>query len=100
MTARNIEKGQSAVAIIKRRLPDGKIELMQLDLADFNSIRKFSEEFHNKYSQLNILINNVGIMSPKHREATKQNIEIQFGVNHLGHFLLFIHLIYFINNFR
>jgi len=88
ITARNVEKGQGAIAGIKRKLPNAKIELMQLDLADFNSIRKFSEEFHHKYSQLNILINNAGIMSPKHREATQQNMEIQFGVNHLGHFLL------------
>lgn len=88
MTARNIEKGKAAIAGIKRKFPNAKIELMHLDLADFDSIRKFSEEFHDKYPQLNILINNAGIMSPKQRKATKQNMEIQFGVNHLGHFLL------------
>ncbi|WDF55598.1 oxidoreductase [Mucilaginibacter sp. KACC 22063] len=88
MTARNIEKGQEAIAGIKRKFPNAKIELMHMDLADFDSIRKFSVEFHHQYSQLDILINNAGIMSPKHREATKQNMEVQFGVNHLGHFLL------------
>lgn len=88
MTARNIEKGQEALTGIKRKFPNAKIELIHLDLADFDSIRKFSEEFHHQYSQLDILINNAGIMSPKHREATKQNMEVQFGVNHLGHFLL------------
>lgn len=88
MAVRNMEKGKEAAAKIKSKYPNAKLELMQLDLADFDSIRKFSEEFHKKHSQLHVLINNAGLMSPKRREATKQNFEIQFGTNHLGHFLL------------
>jgi NAD(P)-dependent dehydrogenase (short-subunit alcohol dehydrogenase family) len=88
MAVRNLAKGKEAIAKIKREVPNAKVELMQLDLADFNSIRKFSEEFHEKKSQLNVLINNAGLMIPPTREVTKQNFEIQFGTNHLGHFLL------------
>jgi NAD(P)-dependent dehydrogenase (short-subunit alcohol dehydrogenase family) len=88
MAVRNLEKGKEAVSKIKSKNQNAKVELMQLDLSDFNSIHKFSTEFHAKYSTLNILINNAGIMYPKKREITKQGFEIQFGTNHLGHFLL------------
>ena len=88
MAARNIEKGKEAVTKIKAQYPDAKLELMHLDLGDFDAIRRFSEDFHARHRQLNILINNAGVMNPVKRELTRQNIEVQFGTNHLGHFLL------------
>jgi NAD(P)-dependent dehydrogenase (short-subunit alcohol dehydrogenase family) len=88
MAVRNLQKGKEAVDKIKQENPNAKLDLMVLDLADFDSIRKFSEEFHSEYSQLHILINNAGVMAPQKRELTKQGFEVQFGANHLGHFLL------------
>lgn len=88
MTARNLQKGNEALKAIKKEDPNAKIDLMSLDLADFHSIRNFSDEFHSKYAKLDVLINNAGIMNPPKREVTKQNFEVQFGTNHLGHFLL------------
>lgn len=88
MAVRNLEKGNEAVSKIKSKNQKANVELMQLDLSDFNSIHKFSKEFHTKYPTLNVLINNAGVMYPKKREITKQGFEIQFGINHLGHFLL------------
>lgn len=88
MAVRNLQKGKQAFEKIKKEIPNAKLEVMTLDLADFDSIRKFSKEFHSKYSQLDILINNAGVMAPKNRELTKQGFEVQFGANHLGHFLL------------
>jgi NAD(P)-dependent dehydrogenase (short-subunit alcohol dehydrogenase family) len=88
MTARNLQKGNEALAAIKKENPNAKLDLMQLDLADFHAIRSFSAEFHSKYSKLDVLINNAGVMHPPKREVTKQNFEVQFGTNHLGHFLL------------
>jgi NAD(P)-dependent dehydrogenase (short-subunit alcohol dehydrogenase family) len=88
MPVRNTKKGKDAIAAIKVQNPSAKLELMELDLADLNAIRRFSDEFHSKYKTLDVLINNAGIMNPVKRELTKQNFEIQFGTNHLGHFLL------------
>jgi NAD(P)-dependent dehydrogenase (short-subunit alcohol dehydrogenase family) len=88
MTVRNLQKGKEAVESIKKENPNAKLDLMILDLADFDSIHKFSDEFHSKYSQLHVLINNAGVMAPQKRELTKQGFEVQFGANHLGHFLL------------
>jgi NAD(P)-dependent dehydrogenase (short-subunit alcohol dehydrogenase family) len=88
MTARNLKSGNEAISLIKKKNSDAKLDLMQLDLSDFASIHKFSQEFHQKYKQLDVLINNAGVMFPVKRELTKQNFEVQFGTNHLGHFLL------------
>lgn len=88
MAVRNLQKGKEAVETIKKENPNAKLDLMILDLADFDAIRKFSDEFHAKYSQLHVLINNAGVMSPPNRELTKQGFEVQFGANHLGHFFL------------
>lgn len=88
MAVRDLEKGKEAVEKIKSKNPSARLDLMQLDLADLNSVRKFSDEFHAKYSALHVLINNAGIMYPRKREETKQKFEIQFGTNHLGHFAL------------
>lgn len=88
MAVRNLEKGKEAVSKIMQKNKNAHVELMRLDLADFNSIHQFSNEFHAKYTKLDILINNAGIMYPKRREITKQGFETHFGTNHLGHFLL------------
>lgn len=73
MTARNLQKGKEALNAIKKENPNAKLDLMQLDLADLNSIRKFSDEFHSKYSKLDVLVNNTGVMNPPKREVTKQH---------------------------
>jgi len=88
MTARNLKSGNEAISLIKKENANAKLDLMQLDLSDFASIHKFSQEFHQKYKQLDVLINNAGVMFPVKRKLTKQNFEVQFGTNHLGHFLL------------
>ena len=88
MTARNLHKGNKALEAIKKENPNAMLDVMLLDLADFDSIRNFSNEFHSKYSKLDVLVNNTGVMNPPKREVTKQHFSVQFGTNHLGHFLL------------
>ena len=88
LTARSVKKGTAAVEKIKSQNPAANVSWMVLDLADLDSIHAFSKAFHAKYSRLDILINNAGVMYPASREVTKQNFELQFGTNHLGHFAL------------
>lgn len=64
-----------------------KIECRELDLASQKSIRKFVDEFNKKYPKLDILINNAGVLGGP-RAVTSEGIEMQLGVNHMGHFLL------------
>ncbi|WP_044205710.1 oxidoreductase [Flammeovirga sp. OC4] len=88
MTARDLQKGHKAMATLKREVPNADVELMQLDLADLHQVRTFANAFKQKYQQLNVLINNAGVMMPVKRDETKQGFEVQFGTNHLGHFVL------------
>ncbi|MBN2613096.1 MAG: SDR family NAD(P)-dependent oxidoreductase, partial [Bacteroidales bacterium] len=88
MAVRNAEKGKAALAKITGDYPDAKVGLMHLDLSNLESVETFSNEFHTKYSKLDILMNNAGVMWPAQRELTKQGFETQFGINHLGHFAL------------
>lgn len=45
-------------------MPDAKLDIMQLDLADLDSVRTFAKTFGAVYDKLDLLINNVGIMIP------------------------------------
>lgn len=88
LPVRNLEKGKSAVQEIKQRFRSADIELMKLDISDLDSVRLFADEFIKKYSKLDLLLNNAGIMWTQQKEISKQGHEMQFATNHLGHFLL------------
>ena len=64
-----------------------KENIYQMDLGDLNSVKSFTDKFKNKFSKLNILINNAGIMACPETRIGK-NWESQFAINHIGHFLL------------
>ena len=87
MACRNQAKGQQALEEIKEEFPDARLVLMALDLADQQSVKDFAEAFKSRYSHLDILINNAGVMAPP-LSRTKDGFEMQFGTNHLGHFAL------------
>jgi NAD(P)-dependent dehydrogenase (short-subunit alcohol dehydrogenase family) len=87
LAARNEEKGKAAVAEVQKLVPNAHVELLCLDLASQRSIRAAASEVGNKFSQLDFLINNAGIMAMPEMK-TEDGFESQFGVNHLGHWSL------------
>ena len=88
MACRDTARCGAAAERIRRSVPLARVEPMLLDLADLDSVRAFAEAFSTRPERLDILVNNAGIMAPPHRLETKQGFELQFGVNHLGHFAL------------
>jgi NAD(P)-dependent dehydrogenase (short-subunit alcohol dehydrogenase family) len=92
MACRNMDKAENAKNDILERVPDADLEIMELDLASLSSVRSFAEAFREKYDKLDLLINNAGVMVPPY-STTEDGFELQFGVNHLGHFLLAARLI-------
>ncbi len=86
-TARNVEDGESVLTEMKREMPNANVAYYLVDLASFASIRKFVEEFKEKYTQLNVLINNAGVM-PQERIETGDKHELNWQVNFLSPFLL------------
>lgn len=87
MACRSLKKGNKALEEIIRQVPEANLELMRLDLSKLSSVRAFAEEYMLKHKQLDVLINNAGIMVPPY-EVTEDGFESQLGVNYLGHFLL------------
>ncbi|KAE9582533.1 Retinol dehydrogenase 12 [Colletotrichum fructicola] len=89
---RSHEKGEKAIAEITNtpNLPRrGSLQAVVLSLDSLDSVRKGAEIFLAKSGgKLNILINNAGVIQ---REKTKtvDGFESHFGINHIGHFLLF-----------
>ena len=87
LAARNAIKGEEAVAKILSEDPSANVETQPLDLADLSSIAEFAGAFKEREIPLDLLIKNAGIMAvPK--GTTVDGFELQFGVNHLGHFAL------------
>lgn len=87
MACRTKEKGVEARKEIEDHVENPDLEVMKLDLASLESIQHFSEELKSKYDKIDLLFNNAGIMAIPRRE-TEEGFEMQFGVNHLGHFAL------------
>jgi NAD(P)-dependent dehydrogenase (short-subunit alcohol dehydrogenase family) len=87
MACRSLSKAESAADQIRQTSPSGTVVVMELDLGDLDSVRRFAAAFEAEYDRLDLLINNAGIMVPPYGR-TAQGFETQIGVNHLGHFAL------------
>ncbi|MFX0052403.1 MAG: oxidoreductase [Candidatus Hermodarchaeota archaeon] len=87
LACRNMEKANKAANKIKKEIPKANTVVMHLDLSSLKSVHQFAEEFKAHYSQLNILLNNAGIMFVPY-STTEDGFETQVGINHFGHFAL------------
>lgn len=85
LACRNRAKAEAAIADIQQDTGSTDVLYMQLDLASLESIRCFAETFLKTKSSLDLLINNAGLVADG---RTEDGFGIEFGVNHLGHFLL------------
>jgi NAD(P)-dependent dehydrogenase (short-subunit alcohol dehydrogenase family) len=87
MAARDQPKARTAHDEIKAEHPDASLEIIELDLASLESVRTAAAEITAKYPEIDILLNNAGLMAMPERR-TEDGFEMQFGVNHLGHWVL------------
>ncbi|GAM37692.1 short-chain dehydrogenase [Talaromyces pinophilus] len=96
LASRNERKAESAIRSIKQQLSasgsaaaanEVDIQFLQLDLSSFPSIRQAAQTFLQHNTRLDILVLNAGVMAEE-AVTTPQGHEIQFGTNHIGHFLL------------
>lgn len=92
IAGRASEKTERALKDIRDKSGSDRVTAMTLDLASLQSVRNFTDEFKSKYDSLHVLVNNAGIFPTKKRMTT-DGFEMQFGVNHLAHFLLTLRLL-------
>ena len=87
LACRNHQKGIEA----KKRIV-GLVEYINLDLTNFNNIKKFCQAIHQKYEKVDILVNNAGVMFPPFTK-TKENLELTFATNYIGYYFLSLQLL-------
>ncbi|MCP3999111.1 MAG: SDR family NAD(P)-dependent oxidoreductase [bacterium] len=86
MAARNQDKAVVARDEILVAHPDASLEIVELDLGSFESTKAAAAAIAASHPKIDILINNAGLMAMPERR-TADGHEMQFGVNHLGHWL-------------
>jgi len=87
ITARDLAKGEAAAREIRASTGNDDVTVEALELGSLASIRAFSDRFLAGHDVLQILVNNAGVMACPF-EKTSDGFELQFGTNHLGHFLM------------
>jgi len=87
MAVRNQKKAAAAVGEIRTSAPDAALELVALDLASQASVRAAAAQIMAAHKSIDLLINNAGVMGIPEAK-TADGFEMQFGVDHLGHWAL------------
>src|SRR5436190_13650863 len=87
MAARNQEKAAMAEDDILCDAPGASLEVVALDLGSQDSVRAAAERILAMHPAIDILVNNAGVMGIPERK-TVDGFEMQFGVDHLGHWTL------------
>jgi len=80
-------KARDAVTRIRAAAPGAEVEAVPLDLASLHSVRAAAGQIRSTCEGIDLLINNAGVMMPPYGR-TEDGFELQFGINHLGHFAL------------
>ncbi len=87
IAARNQERAAEAMERIRDGVPNAQLSLVELDLGSLDSVQRAAEQILAAHETIDLLVNNAGVMGiPESRTA--DGFEMQFGVDHLGHFAL------------
>ncbi|HEY7008341.1 MAG TPA: oxidoreductase [Jatrophihabitantaceae bacterium] len=85
LACRDTQRGAQAADTIRAHHPGADVAVAPLDVASMASVRAFAAAWSGR---LDLLVNNAGVMAPPKRVVTADGFELQFGTNHLGHFVL------------
>lgn len=85
LACRSVAKAETAATEL-RAVVKGQVDVVPLDLSDLTSVRTAAADLRGKYAKIDALINNAGVMQTP-AQTTADGFEMQFGTNHLGHFL-------------
>lgn len=92
IAARDLKRANEVAEDIRKSTDNNEVEVEELDLASLKSVQSFVNRYLEKNRPLHILINNAGSMR-SHYLLTEDGFDMQFGVNHIGHFSLTIGLL-------
>jgi NAD(P)-dependent dehydrogenase (short-subunit alcohol dehydrogenase family) len=86
LAARDAVKTGAARATILEQVPGAQVDTVHLDLSSLASVRAAAAEVAERFPRIDLLIDNAGVMACP-LDRTADGFEMQFGTNHLGHFL-------------
>ena len=92
LACRDDAKAQRAAKEIMETTGNHNVDTLPIDLSSLASVKAASEEFLAEHPKLDVLINNAGVYTDS-LELSEDGYELQFAVNHLGHFLLTLNLL-------
>jgi NAD(P)-dependent dehydrogenase (short-subunit alcohol dehydrogenase family) len=92
LAARDASKTAAAEARIRERYPSAALEVVPLDLGDLSVVSAAARQILAGHERVDLLVNNAGVMAMPQR-TTVDGFEMQFGVNHLGHWAFTAHLL-------
>ncbi|XP_057854947.2 short-chain dehydrogenase TIC 32, chloroplastic [Cryptomeria japonica] len=87
LAVRNVDAGNTIKESIIKQTGNTKVDVLELDLSSISSVQNFVSNFKSLNLPVNILVNNAGVMACPF-QLSQDGIELQFGTNHIGHFLL------------
>lgn len=88
LLARSRGRVESVISKIRQSDANIKVDFVPVSLDDLETVRSAAATINGAVSRIHCLINNAGIMNVEKYTLSKQGHELQFAVNHLGHFLL------------
>jgi NAD(P)-dependent dehydrogenase (short-subunit alcohol dehydrogenase family) len=92
LAARDAAKTTAAVARIAERYSAASLEVVPLDLGDLSVVSAAAQKILAGHERVDVLVNNAGVMAMPQR-TTVDGFEMQFGVDHLGHWAFTAHLL-------
>ncbi|MFI2365497.1 oxidoreductase [Promicromonospora sp. NPDC019610] len=88
LAVRNVAAGEDAARAIAAAVPGAKLRVRALDLASLASVRAFAARTAEELGQIDLLVNNAGLVLLGPRRTTSDGFELHLGTNMLGHFAL------------
>jgi retinol dehydrogenase-12 len=86
--ARNRQKAERTQQAIIAATGNQRVDIVLADLSVLQQVRDVAAQLHDKYSRLDVLVNNAGLMFGSERELSADGYEMTLATNHLGPFLL------------
>ncbi len=86
LASRSEERTKECAEKLKAKYGNQNIAAVKLDLSSLKSVHECAEKLRSLYTNIHVLINNAGVMVPPYT-ITEDGFELQFGTNHLGHFV-------------
>ena len=87
LVGRNPEKGKKAIETIQSKTGNENLDFFQCDLSSVKNIKKLSDEIKNKYSKIDVLLNNAGGAN-KTKVITSEGLEKTFATNQMNYYVL------------